>query len=292
MSFQPGSHTNVHIRKKFHTYEPYPFSECRDLSTFEFDRTLFNVLVNSSLTYTQRYCFDLCMQQEIIFKCKCYYLEFSMLNHTYPCLSYDELECVNEVYNLFLEKETTLACLSQCPLEYDSMSYESSISTVSYPSDSYIDILKTVKIVSNHYRTTPTNEQLRQDVLSLSVFFNENTYVHTIQSRKLTEIDLFAIIGGTLSLCFGFSLVSAVQIFDLIFEIIMILIGRDKSYFKMKEEPNNKIINEEFNEKSLNINVVDRNMFCKYLPETNQIDRIIAEGCRSYLTKTIMPNTN
>ena len=61
-----------------------------------------------------------------------------------------------------------------------------------------------------------------------------------------------------------------------------------KSYLKMKEEANSKKANE-FNDESLNINVVDRNMLCKFVTETNQIDRIIAEGCRSYLTKSILP---
>ena len=148
---KPGSKSNIHIRKNFNSLSPSPHSECKDFSSHSFDKTLYNVLKDESIEYTQQNCLDLCMQQEITAKCRCYYLEYLKLNQSYPCLTYDDLKCVDDVYDLFLENDLSPKCQSQCPLECKSLRYEFSVSTISYPSDSYAETLKTFRTVSDHY---------------------------------------------------------------------------------------------------------------------------------------------
>ena len=41
---KPGSQTNIVVEKSFNSYTPYPFSECQDLNSFNFDHTYYNAI--------------------------------------------------------------------------------------------------------------------------------------------------------------------------------------------------------------------------------------------------------
>ena len=127
---KPGTYTDIAVKKSSISLEPYPYSDCQDLSSFKFDRKYFNILNNEGIKYNQQDCLDLCMQQEIIDKCNCYYLEFFKLdNQTKACLSMDEVNCAYTNYEKFAEKDTVEVCKNQCPLECDSLKYDFTISS-------------------------------------------------------------------------------------------------------------------------------------------------------------------
>ena len=79
---KPGTHSDIVVKKSFSSLVPSPYSDCQNLDLFDFDRTLYDILDAASITYNQQDCLDLCMQQEIIRKCGCYYMEFLRLNNT------------------------------------------------------------------------------------------------------------------------------------------------------------------------------------------------------------------
>ena len=126
---KPGSHSDIVVKKTFSSLVPSPYSDCQNLDLFEFDRSLYNVLDEASIAYTQQDCLDLCMQQEIINKCGCYFLEFFQLNKSKPCLSEYELECASIIYDSFAIKDVVKICEGKCPLECDSQKFEFTIST-------------------------------------------------------------------------------------------------------------------------------------------------------------------
>ena len=127
---KPGTYSDIAIKKSFTTQVPDPYSDCQDLSSFKFDRKYFNILNNEGIKYNQQDCLDLCMQQEIIDKCNCYFLEFFKLdNQTKACLSMDEVNCAYTNYEKFAEKDTVEVCKNQCPLECDSLEYDFTISS-------------------------------------------------------------------------------------------------------------------------------------------------------------------
>ena len=126
---KPGTHSDIVVKKSFSSLVPSPYSDCQNLDLFDFDRTLYDILDAASITYNQQDCLDLCMQQEIIRKCGCYYMEFLRLNNTNPCLSEEELECASIIYDSFAIQESTEKCEAQCPLECESLKYDFTIST-------------------------------------------------------------------------------------------------------------------------------------------------------------------
>lgn len=149
---KPGTHSDIVVKKSFSSLVPSPYSKCENIDLLYFDRyiwnfttsfswwlkifsnknvfrTFFNVLDSASIAYNHKDCLDLCLQQEIIKKCDCYYLEFFKLNNTKPCLAEHEIECSNIIYEEFSIQDTVKLCPDQCPLEYESLKYEFTIST-------------------------------------------------------------------------------------------------------------------------------------------------------------------
>jgi hypothetical protein len=127
---KPGTHTDIVVKKSFTSLVPSPYSDCQDSSTFRFDKVYFNILQSENIKYNQQDCLDLCMQQEIVDRCNCYYLEFFKLNNqTKACLSVDEVNCAFASYEKFAEKDTVELCKNRCPLECDSLKYDFTISS-------------------------------------------------------------------------------------------------------------------------------------------------------------------
>ena len=214
---RPGSHSSVTVQKSFNSLTPSPYSECQKLDTYDFDRSLYDKLNEASISYNQQDCLDLCMQQEIIRKCGCYYLEFLQLNNSRPCLSTNEIECANAKYETFTEENTVKLCKHQCPLNCDSLKYILKVSRADFPSKGYGVFLKNNKVVSDHYDFDfpLTDHELKTDVSSVSIYFNDFSFFETTHSRKMTEVDIFATIACTLGLTIGLSLTSVVQVFDM-----------------------------------------------------------------------------
>jgi hypothetical protein len=68
VAIETGKETIISVQKTLTYNEPSPYTECQDLSEFKSD--LYTFIVNSNLTYTQSYCYDLCFQRAIIDTCK------------------------------------------------------------------------------------------------------------------------------------------------------------------------------------------------------------------------------
>ena len=60
------------------------------------------------------------------------------MRSTQTCLNLTQLDCIQRVSNAFEQDK----CTSECPLECDSVKYEYSLSSMSFPSQSFYDKLK------------------------------------------------------------------------------------------------------------------------------------------------------
>ena len=71
---QPGTITNIDVKRVFTYRKDKPHSDCQKIN--KFDSLLYNEIVKSGYSYRQKDCFDLCKQQKCIDKCKCYDLRY------------------------------------------------------------------------------------------------------------------------------------------------------------------------------------------------------------------------
>ena len=72
---QPGTITNVDIKRVFTNRKAKPHSNCQRLEGFK--SLLYNEIIASGYSYRQKDCFDLCKQFKCIELCKCYDLRYS-----------------------------------------------------------------------------------------------------------------------------------------------------------------------------------------------------------------------
>ena len=98
-----------------------------------------------------------------------------------------------------------------------------------FPNPEYAKVLmQNPKIISkyppNH---NITYEELKQSVLSVTIYYEDNTYTEITQVAKTGITDLISSMGGLLGLFIGISFLSFGEIIEIIFEVIFILIEKD-----------------------------------------------------------------
>ena len=172
---------------------PKPYTLCEN----DIEATLYKEIVNSNIKYTKEFCISYCFCKKLSqnFNCTCQKI---YKNKLYPN-SCDFKSIIYEYSNDFLSE-----CNPQCPLECESTSYPYSSSIYSYPYYYQDD-----NTVSHHFR--------------IILYFEAPKYTQISQIPKTTLPDIVSIVGGTLGLFLGLSLLSFVEIIDFIIETVFLV---------------------------------------------------------------------
>jgi hypothetical protein len=210
---QPSKSSLVSIERTFIHKQAYPYSECIDLAKFSSE--FYKILIRSNRVYRQEDCFYLCLQKRIIQNCGCYDLNYLKIDGSSPCLDKEEHLCTVNQYNLFKKSNVDDSCSTLCPLECDSVEYNLLVSSANYPSfSSYL--------VYGKYFENMTFEELQKKSIAISIFYSDLSYIYIGESVKTLVIDLFSNIGGTLGLFVGVSMLSLIEIVEILIEVVFI----------------------------------------------------------------------
>jgi hypothetical protein len=219
-----GKMTSISLKRTFTHNQPSPYTDCQDLSSFK--STLFNLVKQSTYSYSQTDCFHLCLQRDIINTCGCYYTRYTQIYETtQPCLNLTQLDCIQRVSSTFEQDK----CTSECPLECDSVKYEYSLSSMSYPSQSLYDkFKKDAKFLSTMESSYGINlstiENYKKYFVMGTLFYPYLEYTEITQSPKFTLIDLISQTGGSLGMFCSFSLFHFIEIVEILIIIVYILL--------------------------------------------------------------------
>ena len=217
----PGANVNIAIKKKITHKYPYPYSNCKDLSSFSSD--FYDIITQSNKSYRQSDCFNLLLQRNIIKNCSCYDLQYYRLYNATPCLNNTQLDCAEMNYMSFWNNDLD-SYSSECPLECDFVEYDFTFSTSDF--DAY-------GLYMYKYNTKPPFVYqlniFKKQLVSINVYFSDLRYTEITETPSMTIIDLFANIGGTVGLFVGISVLSFVEIIEIIIEVIII-------YFEKRKE--------------------------------------------------------
>ena len=217
-----GEETNIALGRTFTYNSPKPYTECDDMSSFQSE--LYNLLMQTNFYYRQHECFNLCMQRNIINACGCYWTRYTRMYGAQPCLNLTQLECVLSEQNAFDEEK----CISDCPLECDSLSYHYSLSSLTFPSQSILDKFYSDTNILNYVQSTygvdlSTKELVKkffqENYVALNVYYLNFEYTQITEIPTFTWIDLLSQIGGSLGMFLGFSLFHLIELV----EILMVL---------------------------------------------------------------------
>ena len=110
------------------------------------------------------------------------------------------------------------------------MKFQITTSSTNFPSyDYYKELINNPKIISKYpsgYNITL--EDLKQSLISFEIYYNEMTYTLMLELPKIKIVDLVANLGGILGLFIGISVLSFVEILEIILEIFIILFEKNK----------------------------------------------------------------
>jgi hypothetical protein len=221
-----GKMTSIALKRTFTHNQPSPYTDCQDLSSFQ--STLFDLVKQSNYTYSQTDCFHLCLQRDIINTCGCYYTRYTQIYDTArPCLNLTQLDCIQRISNAFEQDK----CTSECPLECDSVKYEYSLSSMSYPSQSFYDKLKsdvnTLSSLESYFGINlSTIENYKKYFLMVNVYYPYLEYTKITETPKFTLIDLISQTGGSLGMFCSFSLFHFIEIIEIIIITVYILLKK------------------------------------------------------------------
>jgi len=207
--------TSIEIKKTIAYREPYPYSQCKDLSDFKSE--LHDQLQKSGGNYRQTYCFELCLQRLIILECKCFLYAFPTFDHqkVKPCFTLNDSSCYFQVI-INASNKLEEKCILECPLECDYVRYDLGSSTLSFPNEEFFESLKNS---SNEYAAMSIDE-FKRKYLVLNVFYANKEYTEMREIPKISLIDLVSNLGGVVGVFLGLTIFTLIEIMELIIQLI------------------------------------------------------------------------
>lgn len=170
----------------------------------------------------------------IIERCHCYDPKYPMFIKSQPCKNYTQYKCISEQYYNVLNwpMNFTTKYTLNCPLECESIDYDAQVSSSDYPSVEYYDFFmngskENLTQLINKGIDLSTFESFKQYFYSMNIFYANTEYTIISETPQQTFIDLLTNLGGSLGMFLGFSVFSLLEVFEILFEIILTLIFKN-----------------------------------------------------------------
>ena len=215
---KPGEKSFIGVKRTFVENAPLPYTQCQDLTSYS--SVLYDFIINSNRNYRQKDCFDLCKQQRILVKCECYYLQFdnpflssNLLNQTRPCFTPSDIICVE---NAFYQVDVVKCASEYCPLECESILYDTSVSSIIFPTVNDLSF-------SNIPLSVPY-EELRLKYLTFNIYYSQLEYTLLQEIPAINLATLISNIGGSMSIIVGVSFFTLLEIVELFFLLLSVLL--------------------------------------------------------------------
>lgn len=203
-----GSDNHFVIKRVLNKKLPWPHSEClKDVNDFKFNRTIINFIQSKNWIYTNKECLRLCMNLMFNQTNECnFYLNELDEDFWYK---YYDFQKDDRLKKCFLTNWTQISGLDSCsnkfcPLECDSISYETVLTSLSFP------------VGSPH---------LFKRFFAINVYYEDLSYTLIDQLPRTYIIDLISKIGGIFGVFLGFSFATFVEMFEFLVEILFIKFG-------------------------------------------------------------------
>jgi hypothetical protein len=209
-----------------------PYNNClKDVTTFDLNLTIVDHILQLNRTYLQIDCFVMCSYLCALEKSKCG-CNSSLMNFDKDCirntndkeLVSNTKECVARFLSEFRKEKQHEKCHQYCPLECDSMSYKVT---------PYLELIKDSGKISKGRKggydlNFETYEEVNSHFVSVLIYYRDLRYTRISQDPKTQTFDFISNIGGILGLFLGISFLSFVELFEIIFEISLILFRAGK----------------------------------------------------------------
>jgi hypothetical protein len=147
-----------------------------------------------------------------------------------PCVSITENACLTNAVERFFSLNELGACSSQCPEECSTESFSASMSVSEFPNYKYAErLIEQSSYLSNVTANISSEFEryltVKRNVLSVNFYYDRLSYTLIQESPKTEISDLVSNIGGLAGLFLGVSFLSFVEVFELLFDLVRILVN-------------------------------------------------------------------
>ena len=228
LDVSPGKETNIIVKKTFLNQYPKPYSNCDfDSFTSSFDSVLYRSLVRNNVAYNQQDCYIQCYQKKVEEKCMCSFPSFFPVSlNNKLCIDNASQLCAIELRDPFFTGEIQgyEECSRLCPLECKQMQFSFSMSSSGYmtPKNAEFNYFNNSIVKSKYKGSLVTYDDVKSSVVVLNIFYDDLSHTEVTESVKITVNQMFSNIGGALGLCIGMSVMSLIEILEILVEIGMI----------------------------------------------------------------------
>ena len=217
----PGVSTNIGFTKTRTVQNPKPYSQC-DPGTDDpnkYKSELFKMVHDYYRSYKRVICIDFCYQRLSLEKCGCNQPVFPSNFKKFSCIN--QSECMYEQLRLFAEGSyVNDYCIPECPLECKMISYTKTISVNKYSNDVFDTMM------SKHLNLS--NRKFSDDIAQVNVYYESLDYTEMVELATMDFLDLLTNIGGIAGLFLGISVLSLVEILEIILEIFFLYKNSNK----------------------------------------------------------------
>jgi len=224
-----GSWNYFEIEREFYSILDEPYNDClKDVSSFTRNKTLIDFILNRDRIYSQDYCYYLCSSLYALEESNCSCAS-NLTNFDKDCLrnAIDIFErqskkCVSEYLRIFYEKYQYDKCFKYCPLECESTNYIINTYNEQLPVTGNISLRAKSDVGLFNFSTY---EEVNKHFIVLYIYYKNLNYKFISQNPKTEMFNFISNIGGLLGVFLGVSFLSFIEIFEIIYEIIIILIS-------------------------------------------------------------------
>ena len=114
-------------------------------------------------------------------------------------------------------------CSQSCPLECNSYHFKYEQSSLSFPSDFYTNHLQ-----KNILKSTRSISEVKDSVAKVKIYYETLNYKLISEGEAITFTNLLSSVGGVLGLFLGMSWLSFIEIFEIIYEIVLTVVHHKK----------------------------------------------------------------
>ena len=139
------------------------------------------------------------------------------------CRSLKEIKCIQNVYNVDLVQNRFNGIFdSECPLECYSDFYTARTSFNNFPTYAYARNLLTHPVVNRFWQMNKsmTVDDVKKSVSRVNIHLDDLKYTLLTEVATMTILNLISNTGGLFGLFLGMSLMSLIEIFELVSQII------------------------------------------------------------------------
>lgn len=199
---------------------PHPYSNCVPAETV--DTKYSRIMRQLHMPYSRKTCTLLCKKDRIVQETGCNQMDSRLFIPDKPlCRSKSEYQKTLRVpFNFSM-------CTEHCPIECETVRYETSVSYVNMPTfnNFYVAYTQSPDVFQQIFdnSTNITYEAVRKTLSGGFLTFDEIKYTEIVETENMKFVDLIAAIGGMMGLFLGFSLMVIFEFVELVLQFSIVI---------------------------------------------------------------------